>query len=189
MKQYKKDCQKQCEVDFNDGIRDCPCNEGCLTGCPCPVYECPVPRNAILILSTIESASIPVITDVNGRVDTEFQFKIDDDIYVHDSCGLRFRGEFYLYGSLEADHAEIAKLDGCSLKKIGTLPFTFQRGGCANRQNEFYLCFDTYGDHRTCYVSNEPTGPFTTVSKSTYQHTAVRVALNDSMSIYSLTIH
>ena len=33
-------CLSVCGVNFNNNLHECPCNDGCPEGCPCPVYEC-----------------------------------------------------------------------------------------------------------------------------------------------------
>ena len=33
-------CVSMCGVDFNANLDECPCNDGCPTGCPCDGYDC-----------------------------------------------------------------------------------------------------------------------------------------------------
>ena len=33
-------CDVVCELDYQEGLKDCPCQENCPTGCPCPNYQC-----------------------------------------------------------------------------------------------------------------------------------------------------
>ena len=34
------ECLKQCEVDFDLSLRECPCRERCFKGCPCLGLDC-----------------------------------------------------------------------------------------------------------------------------------------------------
>ena len=55
----------------SQNVDNCPCNEGCPNGCPCPVYQCP--SSSVLILHTYDApntqASVPILADLNGNVD------------------------------------------------------------------------------------------------------------------------
>ena len=123
---------------------------------------------------------MPVLTDINGNVETDFSFDVDTGTYAHGSCGITFKGHFYIYGSGE-DKAkrQIAKVIGCSLKTIDTLPFEHNYGSCATKSNQIILCFDMLSDGKTCYISNEPTGQFSAISKSGYKHILIRSAANE----------
>ena len=33
-------CMADCGRSYDENIRDCPCNEGCPQGCPCPNFDC-----------------------------------------------------------------------------------------------------------------------------------------------------
>ena len=118
-------------------------------------------------------------------MDTSFSFELDSEVYVYRSCGVQFKGNFYVYGSSQGDQRQIAKLIGCSLQRIATLPFTHHTGACAPTSDQVFLCFDDNGDGRTCHVSNEPTGPFRTIPKSIHSHRSTRSAANDSKSIFT----
>ena len=54
----------------SQNVDNCPCNEGCPNGCPCPVYQCP--SSSVLILHTYDApntqASVPILADLNGNV-------------------------------------------------------------------------------------------------------------------------
>ena len=119
-----------------------------------------------------------VLTDLNGNVKT-INFEIESDVYVDHSCGVQFKGEFYVYGTYYDDQRQIAKVTNCSLKRIGTLPFTFEFGACAATRDQIFLCFDYNGDAKTCHVANEPTGHFNNIAKTAYEHDRIRIAASN----------
>ena len=125
------------------------------------------------------------MTDLNGVVYTNFSFEIEQEgNYVHGSCGVQFEGHFYIYGGIEAfgykgDSRQIAKVSGCALKRIGTLPFTFQRGACAATSSKLFFCFDELGDGKSCQLSTDPTGSFIGGPRSIEQHKKIRIAASE----------
>ena len=115
-------CISDCSRVFDEALEKCPCHDGCPNGCPCPDYECPVvdkfTNSSVLILdtSTYGTARLtPVITDLNANVDTETIFKIEDDTDVFFSCGVKFKGYFYIFGGLNESRRKISRIEGCSL--------------------------------------------------------------------------
>ena len=120
------------------------------------------------------------MTDLMGKQSTSLNFKISDDTQVYSSCGITFNGQFFIYGGDGNYDRQVAKVNGCSLEIVGSLEFDFQRGGCTTANNQILLCFDYYGDHKTCYSSMNPMGPFTTIDKSIYEHAKIRIASSES---------
>ena len=58
-------------------------------------------NSSVLILNTYEYSEArlsPIITDFDGNVNKRNQFQIEDNVEVFDSCGLTFKGEFYVFG-------------------------------------------------------------------------------------------
>ena len=118
------------------------------------------------------------MTNINGNVKS-INFEIESDVYVDHSCGVQFKGDHYIYGSYSGDQRQIAKVTNCSLKRIGTLPFTLYYGACAATMDRVFLCIDYYGDKKTCHAANEPTGQFNVIAKSAYVHDQTRIAANN----------
>ena len=186
-------CISECVRQSDEDLSNCPCNENCPDGCPCPDYDgCPA-LDSVLILNTYApwevrgtppshyTANVPMITDLAGREWTDFEFHFEDEIHVYHSCMLTFQGRHYLYGSKEGDQRQIAQLDKCALKRIGTLPMEFDLGACATAQNAIYLCFEAESDYQTCRVSATPTGPFEPLgAKSIDDHRSIRIAASSS---------
>ena len=52
----------------------------------------------MLILSTQEAASVPVLTNAAGRDDKDFNFEIDEEAEVYGSCSLTWENELYVFG-------------------------------------------------------------------------------------------
>ena len=71
-----------------------------------------------------------MLTDIYGNFKS-INFEIESEVYVYHSCGVQFKGDFYVYGSYSGDQRQIAKVTECSLKRVGTLPFTHDLGACA----------------------------------------------------------
>ena len=119
-----------------------------------------------------------------GKQSTSLNFKISDDTKVVESCGITFNGQFFIYGGY-SNKRQIAKVNGCSLETVGSLEFDFFSGGCTNANNQILLCFhqgsayDQDSDHKTCYSSMDPLGPFTTIQKSIYEHGYTRIASSE----------
>ena len=138
----------------------------------------PKTNSSVLILSTYQSINTPLIANLNGTFERNTLFKIEENVYVHDSCSLIFNGQFYVFGSWE-DPRQIAKVDQCSLKRVGTLAFDFNSGGCTNMKNQLFLCFDWYADGKTCFSGSSPLGDFMEIGKTTNEHRLTRLASSD----------
>ena len=138
--------------------------------------------SSVLILNTANSNNVPVLTDIYGNVKS-INFEIESEVYVYYSCGVQFKGEFYVYGTYYDDQRQIAKVTDCSLKRIGKLPFTFEFGACAATMDQIFLCFDYNGDAKTCHVANQPTGHFNNIAKTAYEHDRTRIAANNGLKM------
>ena len=112
-----------------------------------------------------------------GKQSTSLNFKFSDDTNVVESCGITFNGQFFIYGGY--NERQIAKVNGCSLETVGSLEFDFVGGGCTYANNQILLCFHQDSDHKTCYSSMDPLGPFTTIQKSIYEHGYTRIASSE----------
>ena len=75
------DCEIDCLDSFKSRQANCPCEENCISGCPCEEYDCvetttspevpqttTVPiRNAVLVLSTYQYSNKPMVVDFEGK--------------------------------------------------------------------------------------------------------------------------
>ena len=110
-------------------------------------------------------------------------FEFEEDTYVYGSCGVQFKGNFLIYGSLEGRQNQISQVSNCALKRVSTLPFSYKYGACAATSSHLLLCFSLDGDGKTCHVSNESIGPFSLISKSIEEHSTIRSATSEGYSI------
>ena len=125
------------------------------------------------------------MTDLNAKVDKSLTFEFEDRTYVYESCGVQFKGNFYIYGGYKNEKTyQISKVEDCTLKRIGSLPFSHMNGACPATHDQLFLCFDFFstGSEKLCRVATEPTGPFSEIEKSNYSHMYTRSATNHSKS-------
>ena len=167
-------CVGVCSRDYQHKKEQCPCQSGCPDGCPCPDYECPDnSRKAVLVLNTYLSYNTPQI--INGAGEN-FTVTYGRNTEVEHSCSITWRGEFYVFGG-STHTTQISKLSGCALERIGTLAFQHSWGACANVNEEsVYLCFNVgSADSKKCRVSISPTGQYTEVTLSLFEHNQVQI--------------
>ena len=180
---------------------------GCPNGCPCDDYVCPTTTPSsttttaltttstttttttttaatntnVLILNTDHSNNVPVITNAAGLDDRDINFEFGENTEVHNSCGLTFRNQYFVFGG-NSFKTQISQIINCQLKRIGQLEFNHDDGGCANvGNNRVYLCFnDKSSDRKKCRVANSPTDQFEQISDSVYDHRYTRIAASES---------
>lgn len=158
-------CYIQCDHDFKDTIKECPCNENCATGCPCEGYVCSddeISTTAVLVLSTHYEPSDPILVDFRGRVDREMVFTLEADTSVTGSCSVKFQGKFYVFGGVGTGRdgtRQISRIQGCSLiRQDEDLPFDFKHGACNSftlADEVAFLCFsESTADnaYKTCHT-------------------------------------
>ena len=134
----------------------------------------------VLILSTYKAASVPVLTNAAGRDDKDFNFEIDENAAVKGSCSLTWENELYVFGG-RYESTQILKVTSCRLAAIGQLAFDHKRGDCVNvAGNKIVLCFNyERGDNKKCRWASSPTGAFSEMKQSQYEHSYTRIATND----------
>ena len=147
--------------------------------------HCDIGKSSILILNTRRMAHLPVLTNIDGLFtklnQTKFNAEKDDgSIYrIWGSCGVQFKNDFYIYGSYINDQDQVLKVQDCSLKQIGKLPFFHEYGSCSAPSNEMFLCFGR--DHiQKCFVSSDPTFSKYTETQSLLEHYKIRTAASQS---------
>ena len=117
------------------------------------MYETPVPKptRSVLILNN-NQLNPPMITDADGKEDINFLFHYHEGISFKYSCSLIWRGQFYVFGGHEQ---QISVLDGCELKRIGTLAGDKNFMACTNLANmRIYLCFGG-PDNKSVFLMDE----------------------------------
>ena len=200
-------CLGGCGREYDSNVETCPCREDCPNGCPCPNFDCSdVPstttattrvitttvgttqttpiseRNTILLLNTKSPKNIPLMFNSTGFVDRNFLFLFDDHTSVYESCGLTFRNEFYIFGGEGFGQTrQLSKIEGCKLKRIGSLTFDHQYGSCTNMADyRVYLCFQNFAnDHRRCRQALSPEGFFQQTALSNFEHKFIQISASN----------
>ena len=191
-------CLQNCAREYADDLRNCPCQENCPTGCPCPDYQCPATTTAltsstitsttttptdtwILVLNTYSSYNVPLIIDGRGQ-SKEIGFNYGSGTEVENSCSIVWRGQMVVFGGKNYKR-QISVVEGCKLTNIGELPFLMELGGaCAQRDDaEIFVCFEDYWGHdssyKDCHYSTGPLEEFSKLPSSTYDHQNTRIAV------------
>ena len=135
----------------------------------------------VLILSTREAASVPVLTNAAAREDKDFDFEIDEEAEVYHSCSVTWQNELYVFGGA-TNMTQISKVQSCRLEPMGQLAFDHKNGDCVNVANyKVVLCFG--GDNNKCRMASSPTGAFNEMKPSQHEHAKTRIATNDGAFI------
>ena len=150
-------CNSICEMSLGECIQTCEgdttcisnCNRdnaGCSSSCPCG-SECPdgcsgcanLICNTVLVLHTKSGTgpprTPPMKLDYLGHEYRNFNFEMND-VEVRSSCLAELNGEHYVFGGdhFSNDAQQMAKFEGCGLKRLPDLPFTFSQGTCGTYQ-------------------------------------------------------
>ena len=84
-------------------VVECPCNDGCPNGCPCPVYQCPAEPgpelSSVLVLDFIDNENKALVTNVAGEV-TELVWTSEGEVMSLSLCSLTFQNEMFIYGQV-----------------------------------------------------------------------------------------
>ena len=108
--EHEEACVSKCAREYNEGVSDCPCNEGCPQGCPCPNYECSTditttqtsktttaPDYSGLILAVYRNEAEATLTNSDGEIfDMEWENK--GTVSAYGFCSLTYQNEHYIFG-------------------------------------------------------------------------------------------
>ena len=136
-------------------------------------------------MDTSNIDNVPLLTNSAGREDKDFNFEIDEEAGVSNSCSLTWKNELYVFGGDigSETNTQISKVTSCRLETIAQLAFNHVYGDCVNvASNIIVLCFNsasTSGDERKCRMASSPTGDFSVMTPSRYDHKYTRIATND----------
>ena len=111
-------------------------------------------------------------------------FKIDYKTRVAGSCGVTFRGKFYIYGG-NFEKKQIAVVKLCELERVTKvdLKHNFEKGACTVGNGQIYLCFsaDDRQNQRICRTADKPESDFAAnITQSYYEHRLIRIASSES---------
>ena len=140
-------------------------------------------KSSVLVLNTRSPYNKRILTDLNGKAMNCPAFTIADDVEVYGSCAATYQGRFHVYGGFSY-RRQIAKVINKSLTKVGSLPFDFYFGGCSTTTDKIILCFNRYGDLRTCYKTTNPISQFEETRKSIHEHRRIRFASSECKFLY-----
>ena len=131
-------------------------------------------------MSTFRPDSVPVLTNSAAHVDKDFNFEIDDEAEVYESCSLTWQNELFVFGGNKKNN-QISIVTSCRLEPIGQLAFKHYGGDCVNiADNKVILCFNLApGDYNKCRMASSPTGAFSEMALSQYYHKTIRIATDD----------
>ena len=139
-------------------------------------------QKGVLILTTrYRTTNVPTIIDLNGAEITEFNFTYDEKTEVDGSCALVWKNENFVFGGFDRC-GQIAKIEDCGLRKIGSFNFCHRYGACANVKNEkILLCFNADpSDGDRCRSSPSPTENFEDFPRSNFGHRFTKIAALES---------
>ena len=107
----------------------------------------------------------------------DFKFSVKTEAYY--SCGVTFENHFFIYGGYKLK-TQISRVEGCALKRVGSLPFDHDTGACAIGNGEVYLCFSwDYRDVKKCRKSSNPERNFKEITQSNHEHRWTRIASSE----------
>ena len=141
-----------------------------------------IPENGVLVLSTAGSSQVPLVISLNGdRIKPNFKHRDSKETQILGTCTVNWKNQNYIFGGVDKMR-QILKIEDCKVKNIGELTFNHRFGTCATVSNEvIYLCFN----HRPattmklCRTSQLPTGTFTDITKSLYDHPQAKIVNSD----------
>ena len=198
-------CLPDCNREYKANIEECPCQENCPNGCPCPNYTCPgttslsktttaatltttttttmtttpaAQNQTVLVLNSWNGWQPAMLINPNGGHEQLSCFTHESNSEASVSCSLTWNNEMYIFGG-ERNKRQISKLARYNLQVIGSLPFDFLLGGCTNMAGrKLFLCFDSNDDKR-CHWSTDPLGSFNDVPLTSYNHQDIRISSSD----------
>ena len=101
-------CVSKCVREYNEGVLECPCNEGCPQGCPCPNYECStetttepttttVPNYGGLVLAVYDKDAKATLTNSDGEI-FDMEWENTGSVSAYGFCSLIYQNEHYMFG-------------------------------------------------------------------------------------------
>ena len=136
----------------------------------------------MLILNTFSGENRPLVIDGYGESISDVSFTFQGT-QAYKSCSLTWKGQMLVFGGDE-NKTQIAKINKCKLEQIGSLVFNHYYGACTvGGDGDIYLCFnaDDSNDYEKCRKSSDPTGLFSEIPLTKYEHRYTRVASSNSM--------
>ena len=125
-------------------------------------------------------SNTPRLIDTGGELSTTFDLNGHE---VYHSCGVTFKNKHYIFGGYEKIMRQILEIDDCKLKSLGLIPFDHLTGACGSTNEMIFLCFSmTEIDGKRCRQAASPSGPWTPMALSLYEHRDTSVATSPGTS-------
>ena len=167
-------CSKDAKCTNTEGSFVCNCERG--TGELCRLQW-------ILVLNSNWNGKWKPALLINseGRQRKLTCFEPDKKTEASDSCSINWQNQLYIFGG--GNKRQISKLNGHKLKRLGSLTFDHEDGGCSVMNNQFiYLCFGSDSDDKQCRWSAGPLTTFTKVALSNHDHRFNQISCSESES-------
>ena len=103
-------------------------------------------------------------------------------------CSVVWHGQPYIFGGAQ-ETTQISTVKGCKLERIDTLPFEHIEGACGMvNETSIYLCFNAgdRDDFSQCRVGPSPTGSFSKIEKSSFDHRATRLGASPGILCFQV---
>merc|ERR1711892_884394 len=145
---------------------------------------------AMLFINTKYLSHTPHLIDATGELSTSFDTNGQD---VFQSCGVTFQNKQLIFGG-NTHRRQILQVDSCSLTSVGSIPFDHYRAACGSTAGVIVLCFNydefatgpdglrrrrdgsDANDAKRCRQATSPSGPWTEMALSTYEHKYTSIA-------------
>ena len=89
------------------------------------------------------------------------------------------------FRSTTASHKrQITQVSDCGLKRLGNLDFDMFAGGCFASNDVMVLCFGD-GNNKQCRSGSNPTGQFTTIQQSEFDHFRTRMSASEGSCVFN----
>ena len=135
-----------------------------------------MPNDAVLVLLTKMNLPpiVPLLIDpAGGSTNITFEYLSDTEVYW--SCSTVWKNDMIVFGG-STHRDQVSRVESCTLKRIGTLAFSFNVGACTSTPaDDIYLCFDNKLING-CRVGSEPTGNYAETERAFYGHYNTRIA-------------
>ena len=119
-------------------------------------------------------SNTPRLIDTAGELSTTFDFNGKE---VYESCGVTFWNKYFIFGG-DKNKRQILKVEDCGLISFGKIEFDHFRGACGSTDDVVVLCFNyaDSNDAKLCREASSPSGPWTRMSLSTFDHRSTSIA-------------
>ena len=195
---HNSECYADCNRDYVDNVEKCPCQSGCVNGCPCAEYYCEghdtlpgtttsmittttvatttlsTAKKSILMLNTYKSDNQPLIINPSGDFLDDIDFSYGTFTEAYHSCSVTFQNRMLIFGGHD-NKRQISEIIECGIYRVGDLKFDFNYGACTVANKHITLCFDST-HAKQCYQSNGDLDHFNTIEKSNDHHMRTRIA-------------